>query len=113
MTKGFFKVVFWKRTSGVVIPISIFYVSSSFFLSDSATDSDIAALEDLLTDRIVYTNQYQLRNQLALVDDVGQVVGVLDTDEVDVEDDDNVSLHENQKLPVVVEAIEPKDDDVR
>ena len=60
----------------------------------------------------MYTNQYQLRNQLALVDDVGQVVGVLDKDEVELEDDDNVSLHENQKSPVVVEAIEPKDENV-
>ncbi|KAG0056060.1 hypothetical protein BGZ83_006497 [Gryganskiella cystojenkinii] len=75
-----------------------------------ASDSDIAALENLLADRIVYTNQYQLRNQLALVDDVGQVVGVLGKDEAELEDDDNVSLHENQKSPVVVEAIEPKDE---
>ncbi|GJJ67672.1 hypothetical protein EMPS_00018 [Entomortierella parvispora] len=90
-----------------------FSVAGNGFLElalPDASDSDIAALENLLTDRIVYTNQYQLRNQLALVDDVGQVVGVLDKDEVDVEDDDTVSLHENQKSPVVVEAIEPKDD---
>jgi len=65
-----------------------------------------------LADRIIYTNQYQLRNQLALVDNVGQIVGVLDKDEVEVEDDDSVSLHENQKSPVVVEAIEPKDEKV-
>ncbi|KAG0206903.1 hypothetical protein BGX28_001772 [Mortierella sp. GBA30] len=74
-----------------------------------ASGSDIAALENLLTDRIVYTNQYQLRNQLALVDDVGQIYGVLDQDEAELEDDDNVSLSENAKSPVVVEAIEPKD----
>ncbi|KAK5820620.1 senescence-associated protein-domain-containing protein [Linnemannia elongata] len=72
--------------------------------------SDIAALENLLTDRIVYTNQYQLRHQLALVDDVGQIYGVLDKDDVEVEDDDNVSLSENAKSPVVVEAIEEPDE---
>ena len=82
-------------------------------LGNSASGSDIAALENLLTDRIVYTNQYKLRNQLALVDDVGQIYGVLDEDEAEIEDDDNVSLSENTKSPVVVEAIEPKGDNVR
>ncbi|KAF9180171.1 hypothetical protein BGZ51_006281 [Haplosporangium sp. Z 767] len=76
-----------------------------------ASAADIASLENLLTDRIIYTNQYSLRNQLALVDDVGQIYGVLDTDEAEVDDDDNVSLSENAKSPVVVEAIEPKDGD--
>lgn len=66
----------------------------------------------MLTDRIVYTNQYQLRHQLALVDDVGQIYGVLDKDDVEVEDDDNVSLSENAKSPVVVEAIEEPDESV-
>ncbi|KAF9951458.1 hypothetical protein BGZ65_005937, partial [Modicella reniformis] len=74
-----------------------------------ASVSDIMALENLLTDRIVYTNQHKLRNQLALVDDVGQVYGLMD-EEVEVEDDDNVSLSENRKSPVVVRAIEPQDD---
>ncbi|KAF9579618.1 hypothetical protein BGW38_004058, partial [Lunasporangiospora selenospora] len=69
---------------------------------------DITALEDLLTDRVIYTNQYKLRNQLALVDDVGQIFGVLEKDEADLEDDDNVSLSENSKSPVVVEEIEPR-----
>ncbi|KAF9438567.1 hypothetical protein BGZ76_006787 [Entomortierella beljakovae] len=67
-------------------------------------------LEDILTDRIVYTNQYDLRNKLALVDDLGQVYGVLDEDVV-VQDDDAVSLSENQKSPVVVHAIEPEEDE--
>ncbi|KAF9150115.1 hypothetical protein BG015_008079 [Linnemannia schmuckeri] len=77
---------------------------------ETSKASDIAALEDLLTDRIVYTNQYQLRHQLALVDDVGQIFGVLDKEDVEVEDDDNVSLSENAKSPVVVEAIEAPDE---
>ncbi|KAF9132399.1 hypothetical protein BGW39_000187 [Mortierella sp. 14UC] len=77
---------------------------------ESSQPADIAALENLLTDRIVYTNQYQLRNQLALVDDVGQIYGVLDKEDVEVEDDDNVSLSENAKSPVVVEAIEAPDE---
>ncbi|KAF9929494.1 hypothetical protein FBU30_001508 [Linnemannia zychae] len=72
--------------------------------------SDIEALENLLADRIIYTNQYQLRHQLALVDDVGQIYGVLDNEDVEVEDDDNVSLAENAKSPVVVEAIEAPDE---
>ncbi|KAG0249182.1 hypothetical protein BG011_009525 [Mortierella polycephala] len=75
-----------------------------------APAADIASFENLLTDRIIYTNQYSLRNQLALVDDVGQIYGVLDKDEAEMDDDDNVSLSENAKSPVVVEAIEPKDD---
>ncbi|KAF9103685.1 hypothetical protein BGX29_003053 [Mortierella sp. GBA35] len=79
-------------------------------LPEQAQSSDIAALENLLTDRIVYTNQYQLRHQLALVDDVGQIYGVLDKEDVEVEDDDNVSLSENAKSPVVVEAIEAPDE---
>ncbi|KAF8949266.1 hypothetical protein BGZ47_007976 [Haplosporangium gracile] len=77
---------------------------------ETSQASDIATLEDLLTDRIVYTNQYQLRHQLALVDDVGQIFGVLDKEDVEVEDDDNVSLSENAKSPVVVEAIEAPDE---
>ncbi|KAI8604925.1 senescence-associated protein-domain-containing protein [Dissophora ornata] len=75
-----------------------------------ASESDITALENLLTDRIIYTNQHQLRNQLALVDDVGQIFGVLDSEGVEVDDDDNVSLSENQKSPVIIEAIEPRDE---
>ncbi|KAI1321075.1 hypothetical protein EDD11_008656 [Mortierella claussenii] len=75
-----------------------------------ASEEDIQALENLLTDRIVYTNQFELRNQLALVDDVGQIYGVLDQEDVQVEDDDAVSLSENQKSPVVIEAIEPHED---
>lgn len=69
------------------------------------------ALENLLTDRIIYTNQHKLYNKLALVDDVGQVVGVLDED-VLVDDSDNVSLSDD-KSPVLVRAIEPQDDNVR
>ncbi|KAI7826210.1 senescence-associated protein-domain-containing protein [Gamsiella multidivaricata] len=80
-------------------------------LLPDASESDIAALENLLTDRIVYTNQYQLRNQLALVDDVGQIYGVLDEEDVEVQDDDAVSLSENQKSPVIIEAVEPRDED--
>ncbi|KAF9358897.1 hypothetical protein BGX26_000682 [Mortierella sp. AD094] len=72
-----------------------------------ASEENITALENILTDRIVYTNQHELRNQLALVDDVGQIYGVLDQEGVEMDDDDNVSLSENQKSPVVVEAIEP------
>ncbi|KAK3835539.1 MAG: senescence-associated protein-domain-containing protein [Linnemannia gamsii] len=77
---------------------------------ENSPTADIAALENLLTDRIVYTNQYQLRHQLALVDDVGQIYGLLDKEDVEVEDDDTVSLSENAKSPVVVEAIESPDD---
>lgn len=43
---------------------------------------------------------------------MGQIYGVLDKDDVEVEDDDNVSLSENAKSPVVVEAIEGPDDSV-
>ncbi|KAG9061860.1 hypothetical protein KI688_007011 [Linnemannia hyalina] len=77
---------------------------------ETSQASDIAALENLLTDRIVYTNQYKLRHQLAIVDDVGQIYGVLDKVNVEVVDDDNVSLSENAKSPVVVEAIEEPDE---
>ncbi|KAF9542461.1 hypothetical protein EC957_001903 [Mortierella hygrophila] len=79
-------------------------------IPETSQASDIATLENLLADRIVYTNQYQLRHQLALVDDVGQIYGVLEKDDVEVEDDDNVSLSENAKSPVVVEAIEEPDE---
>ncbi|KAF9130898.1 hypothetical protein BGX30_013307, partial [Mortierella sp. GBA39] len=79
-------------------------------IPETSQASDIAALENLLTDRIVYTNQYQLRHQLALVDDVGQIYGVLEKEDAEVEDDDNVSLSENAKSPVVVEAIEEPDE---
>ncbi|KAF9915120.1 hypothetical protein BX616_006856 [Lobosporangium transversale] len=76
----------------------------------NASEEEITILENILTDRVVYTNQYQLRNQLALVDDVGQIFGVLDQEGVQMEDDDAVSLSENQKSPVVIEAIEPQDE---
>ncbi|KAF9537851.1 hypothetical protein EC957_007572 [Mortierella hygrophila] len=76
---------------------------------ENSQASDIAALENLLADRIVYTNQYKLRHQLAIVDDVGQIYGVLDKVDVKVMDDNNVSLSENAKSPVVVEAIEEPD----
>ncbi|KAF9114951.1 hypothetical protein BGX27_009381 [Mortierella sp. AM989] len=72
-----------------------------------ASEENIVKLENILTDRIVYTNQHKLRNQFALVDDVGQIYGVLDDEDINVDDDDNVSLLENQKSPVIVEAIEP------
>ncbi|KAG0236161.1 senescence-associated protein-domain-containing protein [Mortierella sp. GBAus27b] len=73
-----------------------------------ASDAQIVALENLLADRTMYTNQHKLRNKLALVDDVGQVVGILDED-IEVDDSDNVSLS-GDKSPVVVQAIEPQDD---
>ncbi|KAF9416670.1 hypothetical protein BGZ94_010156 [Podila epigama] len=75
-----------------------------------ASSSDIAALENLLTDRIVYTNQYKLRNQLALVDDVGQIYGVLDKDEAELEDDASIHLPENAKAPVVVREVGVQDE---
>ncbi|KAG0341067.1 hypothetical protein BG000_010317 [Podila horticola] len=70
-----------------------------------ASQSDITALENLLTDRIVYTNRYHLRNQLALVDDVGQIYGVLGKDEVEMEDDESINLPQNAKAPVVVREV--------
>ncbi|KAF9356700.1 hypothetical protein BGX34_009786 [Mortierella sp. NVP85] len=75
-----------------------------------ASDEEVSALENLLTDRIVYTNQHQFRNKLALVDDVGQVIGILDEEDVEVDDQDNVSLCEDKKSPVIIRAIEPQDD---
>ncbi|KAF9208172.1 hypothetical protein BGZ49_009569 [Haplosporangium sp. Z 27] len=75
-----------------------------------ASEKQISELENILTDRIIYTNQHKLRNQLAIVDDVGQIYGVLDEEGVEVHDDDNVSLSENQKSPVVVHAIEPDEE---
>ncbi|KAG0256708.1 hypothetical protein DFQ27_005540 [Actinomortierella ambigua] len=59
---------------------------------------------ELTLSKIVYSNQHDLRNSLALVDDAGQIVGVLDTDSAEiVDEDDAVSLSENKKTPVVVE----------
>lgn len=84
-----------------------------FFGTIRASDAEVAALENLLTDRIVYTNQHQFRNKLALVDDVGQVIGILDEEDVEVDDQDNVSLCEDKKSPVIIRAIEPQDDNVR
>ncbi|KAG0001751.1 hypothetical protein BGZ80_010675 [Entomortierella chlamydospora] len=75
-----------------------------------ASEEDITSLEDILTDRIVYTNQHELRNKLALVDGVGEIYGVLDEEDVEMDDDDNISLSENQKSPVVVHAIEPSEE---
>ncbi|KAG0343753.1 hypothetical protein BG004_005035 [Podila humilis] len=78
----------------------------------SASPSDIAALENLLADRIVYTNQYKLRSQLALVDDVGQIFGVVDKDEVEIEVDDSINLPQNAKAPVVVSDIGSPEDEL-
>ncbi|KAF9338201.1 hypothetical protein BG006_008692 [Podila minutissima] len=75
-----------------------------------ASQSDVAALENLLADRVVYTNRYSLRNQLALVDDVGQIYGVLDKDEVEMEDDDSINLPQNAKAPVVVREVGSSDE---
>ncbi|KAF9213403.1 hypothetical protein BGZ59_005400 [Podila verticillata] len=75
-----------------------------------ASQSDIAAFENLLADRIVYTNRYHLRNQLALVDDIGQIYGVLDKDEVEIEDDESINLPQNAKAPVVVREVGTSDE---
>ncbi|KAG0228994.1 hypothetical protein BGW41_003211 [Actinomortierella wolfii] len=79
-----------------------------------ATLQDIASFENLLADRIVYSNQYDLRNSLALVDDAGRVFGVLDKDTAEIiDEDDAVSLSENQKSPVIIhEADEDEEEEV-
>ncbi|KAG0036737.1 hypothetical protein BGZ82_003774 [Podila clonocystis] len=75
-----------------------------------ASQADVTALENLLADRIVYTNRYHLRNQLALVDDVGQIYGLLDKDEVEMEDDESLNLPQNAKAPVVVREVGSSDE---
>ncbi|KAF9976483.1 hypothetical protein BGZ73_008486 [Actinomortierella ambigua] len=75
-----------------------------------ASPQDIEALDNLLVDRIVYKNQYDLRNSLALVDNTGRIVGVLDTDCAEIEDkDDAVSLSDNKKTPVIVQDADEDD----
>jgi hypothetical protein len=71
------------------------------------TDFEAMTFEDILADRIIYENPHKLRNKLALVDETGKIYGVLDDEDIDVDDSDNVSLSEDRKSPVNIRAIEP------
>ena len=80
-------------------PVNQFY---KIILSTAQVDSDmISALDDCLSHYISFTNRRKLKQSLALVDAAGEVLAVLDADNMKVREATHAS--ENEKIPVIVD----------